>query len=198
MTRSKAFPLSCRYYKYMQLGCRTGWTQTKSGSLLSRIKHAAGLAVVWTVVCIAGAGPVDSQGQVHDPIRSHAGAVNLVAVMPSSAQVSLRVFPSHGSSLENGLNDDLLVIARQWLFAPGTSLDTYCTVKPPVDQVAELVSLNPSLGTAFIQRSPLETIFLPTVLSSGGGPQIDLQSVGVIHGSSRANPTVVRIVVVAI
>jgi hypothetical protein len=186
----------------MQSGCRTGCSQSKSGRPLSRIKHASGLAVAWSVACIAFACPAVLQAQTRDPIRSHAGAVSLVAVMPSSAQVSLRVFPSPGSNLQNGFNDDLLVIARQWVFARGTSLDTYCIVKPPVDQFAELVSLNPSdlmlLGTAFVQKAPLGKIHLHTSLNSGGGPQIDVQTLGVIHSSSHADPTVVRIVVVAI
>jgi hypothetical protein len=136
-----------------------------------------------------------------DPIRSREAGVNLVAVMPSSAHVAWRVFPAPESGSGSGITNDVLVIARQWLFARGASLEAYCTVARATEQNAELVSLTPADGmlasAAFLEKAPVRTIQLFTTSGSGVGPQVDLQTLLVTHSSSHSDPAVVSIVVVA-
>lgn len=157
--------------------------------------------MVWAAVYAAGFCPCISRAQIDDPIRSQGTGVNLVAVMPSSAHVAWKVFPTPESGSGNGITNDVLVIARQWLFARSASPEAYCTVSSPAEQNAEIVSLTPAEGmlasVAFLKNAPVRTIHLFNASVARVGSQVSVQMLVVSHGGSPSDPTVVRVVVVA-
>jgi hypothetical protein len=164
------------------------------------MNHAATRAVGITLWA-CGVCAAHLPGQDRGPLKGPAKTVNLIARMPSSAQISFRALPAESLWLEQEQNADLVVIAGRWLLGRGESLDARCALIGGDEKTEGLVSLKPDAAslflTSFRQTSTARTIPLVTASDSTTGQQSALQMLLVVHSPVRDPSAFLRVMVTA-